>query len=189
MRCSIAMTWVLLFTNSAFEVALADGVEWRSEAASSELAFSAWYEGGELPGVFKDFEVLVELDEPDTGPRTLVVEVEVGSVDMKDREVNAELSESDWFDAASFPVAVFTSRDVRPAGSGFLAVGHLRLKGIEKPLEVPLEWRRDGDSASLTGSITLSRQHCRVGTGEWASDASLADRVELLFRVALAPER
>ena len=189
MRCSIAMTWVLLFTNSAFEVALADGLAWRSRASGGELAFSAWYEGEELPGVFEDFEVLVELDELGTGPRTLMVEVEVGSADMKDREINAALSEPDWFDAASFPVAVFTSRDVRPAGSGFLAVGHLRLKGIEKPLEVPLEWRRDGDSASLTGSLTLSRQNWRVGTGEWAGDSSLADRVELSFRVALVPER
>lgn len=189
MKCSIAMTWVLLATIPPMEIALADEVPWRSEAASSELAFSAWYEGEELPGVFKDFEVLVELDEPGTGPGTLVVEVEVGSVDMKDREVNAELSESAWFDVASFPVAVFASRDVRPAGSGFLAVGHLQLKGTEKPLEVPLEWRRNGDSATLSGSLTLSRQNWRVGTGEWASDSSLADRVELRFRVALAPER
>ncbi len=189
MRCFIAMTWVLLASIPSLEIVLADEVPWRSEAAGSELAFSAWYEGEELPGVFENFQVLVELDEPGTGPRTLMVEVEVGSVDMKDREVNAELSEAEWFDVASFPVAVFASRDVRQAGSGFLAVGHLRLKGIEKPLEVPLEWRRDGDSATLSGSLTLSRQNWRVGTGEWASDSSLADRVELRFRVALAPER
>jgi polyisoprenoid-binding protein YceI len=117
------------------------------------------------------------------------VEVKVGSADMNDREINAELVEPDWFNVASFPLAVFTSNQIRRGESGYLARGTLQLKGIERPLEIPLDWRRDGDSATLAGTATLSRQDWQVGAGEWASNASLSDRVELRYRVVLTSGR
>jgi polyisoprenoid-binding protein YceI len=106
---------------------------------------------------------------------------------MKDREVNAEIVEPDWFDAQAFPTANFESRDIRPAESGFLAIGRLRLKGIEQPLEIPLDWRPEGETATLSGSVALSRQAWDVGTGEWSNNASLSDRVDVRWRVTLSP--
>jgi hypothetical protein len=50
-----------------------------------------------------------------------------------------------------------------------------------------LAWEREGDSAGLTGSIRMSRQEWRIGTGEWSNDASLSDRVDLRWRVKLVP--
>lgn len=165
----------------------AGGPQWLARAADSELAFSAWYEGEELPGRFERFEARLELDESGTGPFALTVEVDVGSVDMNDREVNEALVEPEWFDAATFPVAVFTSNEIRPDGEAYLAGGRLQLKGIERALEIPLEWQRDGDSATLSGTAVLLRRDWQIGTGEWASDASLADRVELRYRLTFSP--
>jgi polyisoprenoid-binding protein YceI len=129
------------------------------------------------------------MDESGTGPGTLAVQVELASADMNDREINAELAEPDWFDVASFPRAEFRSDEIRPGPSGYLASGHLRLKGIEKALEIPLEWRRDGDRAMLSGTVILSRGQWQVGVGDWAGDSRLEDRVELSYTVDLAPER
>jgi polyisoprenoid-binding protein YceI len=162
---------------------------WISRASGSELAFSAWYEGEELPGRFERFEARLAVDESSGDPQALTVEVDVGSVDMNDRQINEELSEPEWFDAATFPQAAFSSDAIRRVGQAYLAAGQLRIKGIEKPLEIPLEWRRDGDSATLSGAVTLMRRDWQVGSGEWASDASLADRVELRYRVTLTPAR
>ncbi|MCU0988221.1 MAG: YceI family protein [Xanthomonadales bacterium] len=86
-----------------------------------------------------------------------------------------------------FPTASFESRDIRPAESGFLAIGRLRLKGIERTLEIPLAWRQEGGSATLSGSVTLSRHAWDVGTGEWSDNASLSDRVDVRWRVTLSP--
>lgn len=165
----------------------ADPGQWSSVAAGSELSFAAYYEGEELPGRFAAFGVKLETDE-DTGmPTALFVEVQTGSADMKDREVNAEIVEPDWFDAQAFPTANFESRDIRPAESGFLAIGRLRLKGIEQPLEIPLDWRPEGETATLFGWVALSRQAWDVGTGEWSNNASLSDRVDVRWRVTLSP--
>lgn len=184
--------WVLAGALSLVgpSIAVTADETWLSRAADSELLFSAWYEGEELPGRFADFEARVQLNDAGDGPRSLVVEVQVGSADMNDREINAELAEPDWFHAASFPIAEFASSEIqRTATGGYVATGRLRLKGIEKPVELPLEWRRDGDSATLSGSLLLLRRNWQVGVGEWASDASLADRVEVRYRVTLEPGR
>lgn len=189
MKLSATALWSALALLVSAGTALADGNQWRSTAAGSELAFSAWYEGEELTGHFEVFAVRVELDEGGAEPVALKVEVTVDSADMKDREVNEELKEPDWFDAASFPTAVFASSEIRAADSGYVATGHLLLKGIDRPLEIPLNWRRDGDSATLSGMIALSRRDWQIGAGEWSSDASLSDRVELRYTVTLTPER
>lgn len=160
---------------------------WKAVAADSELRFSAYYEGEELPGRFTAFTVTLESSGDTLGPAALVVEVETASADMSDREINAEIGEPEWFDTAAFPVARFESRDIRKSDTGYLAVGRLRLKGVDQALELPLDWRQDGDSAELSGSIRLSRRDWRIGTGEWSSEASLADRVDLRWRVRLVP--
>jgi polyisoprenoid-binding protein YceI len=161
--------------------------QWTSVAADSELAFSAYYEGEELPGRFASFDVRLETDEGSGMPVALFVQVRTASADMKDREINAEIVEPEWFDAAAFPDATFESRDIRPADSGFLARGCLRIKGVEQALEIPLEWAQADGTAILSGTSTLSRQAWQVGTGEWANNASLSDRVDLRYRVTLLP--
>jgi polyisoprenoid-binding protein YceI len=189
MKYAPGATWLVLALLAGMQSGLAQEAAWRSTAADSELAFSAWWEGTELPGHFADFTARVQLDETGTDPAALTVEVKVGSADMNDREINAELVEPDWFNVASFPLAVFTSTAIRRGESGYLAAGSLRLKGIESPLDLPLDWDRDGDSATLSGTVTLSRQDWQIGAGEWSSNASLSDRVELRYRVVLKPER
>ena len=166
---------------------VADPTQWSSVAADSQLTFSAYYEGEELPGRFTTFAVRLEVDEATGSPCALFVEVEIGSADMNDREINAEIVEPDWFDAQAFPTASYESSQIRPAENGFLATGGLRIKGIEQALELPLDWRQEGGTATLSGSVTLSRQAWQVGTGEWSNNASLSDRVDVHFRVALAP--
>jgi polyisoprenoid-binding protein YceI len=167
--------------------ARADPQTWTAVPAESELRFSAYYEGEELSGRFAAFTVTVETDCETGAPAALVVEVETASADMSDREINAEIDEPEWFDVASFPTARFEAHDIQPAEPGYLAVGRLQLKGIDQSLELPLAWEREGDSAGLTGSIRMSRQEWRIGTGEWSNDASLSDRVDLRWRVKLVP--
>jgi polyisoprenoid-binding protein YceI len=165
----------------------ADSGRWSSVAADSELTFSAYYEGEELPGRFAAFSVTLDIQEETGAPAALRVEVTTASADMNDREVNAEIVEPEWFDVQAFPAAVFESQDIEPEGDGFRAKGCLRIKGVEQNLEIPLDWTRESDRGTLTGSVRLSRLDWQVGTGEWSNDASLADRVDVRWRVTLVP--
>ena len=189
MRSAFAGLCVALLLASGAGPVVADEAPWLANTDDGDLEFSAWYEGDELRGSFAHFNVRAQLDPAGDGPQALTVEVRVGSADMRDREVNEELREPDWFDAASFPLAVFQCDEVRPAESGYLAAGTLHLKGIDRPLVLPLELQRDGDTATLSGSVILSRRDWQIGTGEWADDERLEDRVEVRYRVALQPGR
>lgn len=165
----------------------ADLAAWQSGAAESSLEFAAYYEGERLPGVFSRFDVRLETDAAGNVPMSLRVEVAMGSADMNDDEVNAELLGPAFFDVAGFPTAVFNSDEIRAVDNAWLAVGKLNIKGNEQALELPLTWQQDAASALLQGSLTLSRSAWEVGTGEWSGTASLADRVEVQFHVVLAP--
>lgn len=159
--------------------------QWQATPANGELSFSAWYEGEAVTGRFRRFEVRVTMDESGRAPVALEVEVETGSADMNDREVNAELAEPEWFDVANFPAASFRSSDIRLSGERYIATGVLRIKGIEHPLELPLAWDERGGTTLLTGQVNLSRHDWQIGTGEWSGDTALADRVEVRYDLKL----
>lgn len=162
--------------------------QWLSVARDSELRFAARYEGEEIPGRFARFEVRLTADAGTGEPTALAVEVDMGSADMNDDEINEELSGPDWFAAARFPDARFIADDIRSRGDGFVASGRLRIRDIEQSLEVPFTWRPDGERSVLTGSVDLPRLAWQVGIGEWAEDDSLADRVTVAFDVVLIRE-
>ena len=174
---------------AAHPVAGADAVEWSSLPGDSSLAFSAYYEGEKLPGRFEQFSVSLQTDAASGAPLRLVVEVATGSADMNDREINAEIGEAEWFATDSFPSARFESTDFEATETGYLAQGRLSLKGVERPLELPLSWSHGGDAGELTGTLRMSRLDWRIGTGEWENDASLSDRVDLRWHVRMAPSR
>jgi polyisoprenoid-binding protein YceI len=167
----------------------AEPARWTADDSSGELSFTAWYEDEAVSGRFQRFRVSVAVEASDRPPSGLEVEVDTGSADMNDREVNAELLESEWFDVANFPTATFRSSDIRASGGGYVAAGVLQIKGVERPLDLPLDWRVEDGAAQLWGNLKLSRRDWQVGTGEWSSDAALADRVEVRFRVNLTAPR
>jgi polyisoprenoid-binding protein YceI len=181
MGAGLKTTLALLITAVALP-AVAE-TQWESRADGSELRFSAWYEGEEIPGRFGRFSVRLGTGAADGEPISLTVEVRMSSADMNDGEVNQELAEPEWFGTAAHPAARFVSEDIVPADGGFLARGQLQIKDVERPLDVPFAWLPDGRKGSLTGAVELSRLAWRVGAGEWASDASLADRVRVSFDV------
>lgn len=178
---------IALLAAVATSPAAADS-QWRSVAEDSELRFAARYEGEEIPGRFARFDVRLTTDAETGEPAGLAVEVDMVSADMGDDEINEELSGPDWFAAARFPAAQFVAADIRVRGDGFAASGQLRIRDVERSLEVPFTWRRDGERSMLTGSVELSRLSWQVGAGEWAEDERLADLVMVTFDVVLMRE-
>ncbi len=182
-RALLLATWLLPMISPPL---LAAG--WTSLAEPSELRFVARWEDQPLNGRFSRFIVTVETDDSGLTPERLRVEVDVGSADMNDREINDELTQPDWFYVERFPKAVFQSEQISPGDSGgLLAPGTLELKGIRESTSVPFTWQLREGEAELSGAMTLSRGAWSIGMGEWENDDTIADNVELEFRVVLRP--
>ena len=155
----------------------------------SEFLFEASWEGTPLPGRFSDFDVRIDMDTGDVAA-ALTVSVGLAGADMDDPDINEAIAGPEWFSIAEFPTATFTSQSIAGDAPGtYVASGELELKGIRKSLDVPFTWSESGDQAEMTGELILDRTHFDIGSGEWASDESIATDVSLSFRVILARQK
>ena len=98
---------------------------WAADPVHSHVSFEVAYSGvNTFRGGFQEFQaVLAGGDEP-----TLEGTAKVGSVDVKDEQLNGHLQTPDFFDAERFPEISFRATD--------LDRGELTIKGVTRPVEL-----------------------------------------------------
>ncbi|MER7762151.1 YceI family protein [Streptomyces sp. NPDC097619] len=144
-------------------------------------------------GSFGDFEGVLELDGTDPTRSTAVIDVRTASVDTGIGDRDAHLRGGDFFDAETFPLMSFRSREARQlGGSTFRITGDLTIKDVTRPLSIDLE---------LNGSATDVYGNERVGfegsteilRSEWGltwnaaietGGVMVSDKVKLTFDVS-----
>lgn len=173
----------LLVSALAASSVLAD--EWRMQD-DGELLFEPTWEGEVVPGRFTGFDVRLDTGEGSIAGSKLTVTVKLDSADMDDPDINEAIAGAEWFAISKFPVATYTSEKIEAAADGgYLAAGHLDLKGVRLPVTVPFRWVESGDTAAMSGEVVIDRTRFEVGSGEWASDEPIGTAVRVRFSVAL----
>jgi polyisoprenoid-binding protein YceI len=172
-----------LLVTSTFPAKAAD---WRMDAATSRLEFSATFERAAAPGVFREFDARIRIDVDKPAEGRLDVTIVVKSADMNSADVNNAISGPEWFDFARFPKAEFRSAEVRRvSGNRYVARGNLSLKGVQHPVEIPFNWTETGNTARLDGEFVVKRGAFGIGTGEWAATNVIGADVTVRFNVRL----
>lgn len=115
-------------------------------------------------GRFRAFEGFLRLDGLRPGRSEAHVSVQTGSLDTGARARDSHITGPDFLDAATFPLMVFRSTAVVPAGEDtFRMTGSLRIKDIELPLHIDLDYGGCGIDAhgqrrvGFEGAATLRR--------------------------------
>jgi len=110
--------------------------------------------------------------------------LEPASVDSGLPEIDAAIKDKDFFAAAQYPRATYTSQSVEARGAGQVVHGTLDMKGRRRPLDVA--FGIDGSPArrSVTGTLRINRLDWGIGTGEWANTQWLAGEVAVEFKAA-----
>ncbi len=162
--------------------------DWRSQIASSKLAYSVDFEQLPINGLFEQFLVVYKTAADET-PQQLTVTVDIGSANMRNSDINEAIRDIDWFDISRYPQATFTSNLIEKGPDGnFVANGKLQLKGVTQPVNVPFTWQpvagRPGVMA-MTGHVILNRLDFLIGTGDWASGDEIGLTVSVDFAVRL----
>lgn len=139
---------------------------------SSTLGFSGSYQGEKFSGKFLRFSAKVALDKADLANASLNVEIDVTSATTGNTDYDSELKGSAFFDYAKFPAARFVSTTVRESGGALVADGTLTIRDKSKPVQITLDFKPAGTTATLGVQATLKRLDFDVGTGDW-SDTSL----------------
>ncbi|MFF7160762.1 YceI family protein [Streptomyces sp. NPDC008086] len=115
-------------------------------------------------GKFGAFEGLLKLDGYQPSRSEAHVSVQTGSLDTGIRERDEHLMSPDFFDSATFPLMAFRSTAVVDTGDdSFRLAGKLRIKDVELPLAIDLEFGGAGrdadgrDRVGFSGTATLRR--------------------------------
>ena len=179
------MTRIASLLVSMLAASVAFAGQWQMQDEGT-LLFEPTWEGEVVPGRFKDFDVQLDTCDAGIAGGRLEVTVRLESADMDDPDINEAIAEAEWFAVAVHPVATFASESVETASAGgYLASGHLELKGVRLPVSVPFSWSESGDRAAMQGELVIDRTRFEVGSGEWATGETIGTEVRVRFDLVL----
>jgi len=151
---------------------------------ASHVLFTATQADVPVDGEFRKFsaDAVFAPTKPEAGKVNFVVEV--GSVDTGSGDADQLLRGKEFFDAARYPQATFTSKVIAKGEAGlFQARGQFTLKGRSLELAIPFTARPEGAALRIEGSVPISRLAYKVGEGEWSDTGTLSDQVQVRFNL------
>jgi polyisoprenoid-binding protein YceI len=155
--------------------------------AKSEIAFTMKQMGVNFDGRFRKWSGDVVFDPGALDKSRAQFDIDLASVDLASIESEAEAKGSLWFNTAKFPVAHFASTSIRSVGGDrYEIAGKLSLKGITRDCVVPVAVKSDAaGNRTAEGSFSLKRLDYKIGEGEWADTATVADDIRVRVRIVL----
>ena len=165
----------------------ASAVPLKTDVARSSVAAVFKQMNVPVEAKFKKFSAQVDYDaaRPENGKA--IVDIDTASLDLGDAEMNKEVAKKDWFNAAQYPKATFTSSSIKPNGAGKLTVaGKLAIKGKTLDVSFPLTVKAEGGKQVFEGTLPIKRLAFNIGEGEWKDTSMVADDVVIKFRVTAA---
>ncbi|TQK28410.1 YceI family protein [Arthrobacter sp. SLBN-53] len=98
------------------------------------------------------------------GTPSVTATIDIASINTRNEQRDAHLKAPDFFDAAQFPTATFTSTGVRADGDDYVLDGEFTLKGVTKPVALNLQFNGvnpgmgHGAVAGFEASVVLNRK-------------------------------
>ena len=169
-------------------IGVAGAVEYNQLIAErSGLAFVSKQMNVPTEGRFKAFKAQVVFDPAAPARASIDFEIDMASIDVGSREANDEAKGKDWFNVKSFPSARFVSTAVKAAGPNkFEVTGKLAIKGKTRDVVVPVSFRPEGSAGLFEGSFAIKRGDYGIGEGMWAGFDTVANEVQIKFRLLAA---
>ena len=157
------------------------------DAAKSSVIAVSKQMGVPVEGKFRRFSAQVSFDPAKPADGRASIEIDIASFDLGDADFNRETAKKEWFDAAKFPKATFVTTAIKPAGAGkFEAAGKLAIKGITRDVVAPVSFKAEGGQQVFEGVLPIKRLTFNIGEGEWKDTSTVADDVQIKFRLVTA---
>ena len=137
-----------------------------------------------VEGTFGKYATTISGD-PDTLDNAKVrLEIDVASIDTRNKTRDGDLKSPNFFDAAKYPKIVFTSSKAWKQGGQVLLQGSLDMHGVKKDVTLTFDpsFGKNGagnDTWSYDGTLKINRNDWGIGTDSIAAKIGLKDAVEL----------
>lgn len=145
----------------------------------SKVSFSIKNFGIRTEGSLMGLQGSMELDPASAAPRAIQLSVDAQTINTDNRMRDNHLRKAEYFDVARYPRLLFTANSFTKTAEGYLVKGSLRIKGIEKNIEINCTTVRESNGYLFKGSFPINRRDFKVGGGS----ISLADELTVLFQI------
>jgi polyisoprenoid-binding protein YceI len=156
----------------------------------SKLTFVSKQMGVPVDGEFRKFSANLVFDpaKPDTGRAQ--IEIDMASVDAGATETNEEVAGKNWFNVKQFPKATFVSSGVKALGGNrFEVAGKLTIRDKTRDVVAPFTMIPQGAFTQFDGAVTIRRADFGIGQGVWGDFDTVANDVQIRFRLLAASKR
>jgi len=166
-------------------------VAWTADPAKSTLEFTFVQAGAKSGGRFARFTANIDFAAANPAAGRFDVNIDIGSVDTRDKDRDTQLRAPELFDGVKFPRAQFEASSFAAKGNGFEGSGKLSLRGVSRDVPVAFTFETLTEAgrpvAYLKGTATVKRLQFGVGQGEWKSTEWIEDEVDVAFNLRLQP--
>ena len=181
---------ICLATASLWSAMCAAGTaaSYTADPQQSRLEFVGVQAGAEFKAAFHKFTAAVDFAPDALASSRFDVQIELNSVDSKDKDRDTTIRGPDIFDVAHWPTAHYLTRSFTKSAVGFTAIGALTLRGVTKDVPIDFQFTPGAAGAKLEGSAKLKRLDFGAGQGDWKSTEEVADTVKVTFVLLLNPK-
>jgi polyisoprenoid-binding protein YceI len=181
---SLAAAYLVFATLTA----AAAPASWTVDKGASHLGFTGAMGGQSFSGNFGRWDAQIFFDPNNLGTSHVTATIDMASAKTDDQSRDEALPTDDWFAVNAFPRATFASREITAAGPGrYVAQGDLTIRNITLPVSLPFTLVIAGDTAKMSGSLSLDRSVFGVGQGQFKGGDTVA--LEVKVNVAVTAKR
>jgi len=157
---------------------------WTLQPAASMLSFAGTETGSPFTGSFAKWDAVITYDPAAPQAAHVHIVIDTASASSGDTQRDEAMPDSDWFDVAAFPQAVFDATGFTPAGGDkFTTTGTLTIRGVSQKVVLPFTLDVANGVATAKGTLNLTRTDYGVGQGAWASGDNVGLAVGVSFTV------
>lgn len=185
---AVANVFVMLMTSDA-----AATTPCTIDRPRSFVEFTAWQLFW-LPvsGRFRDIDGFFRLDEDAPEKSLAVVVIDARSVDTENPEADEFIRSEPMLDTERHPTALLKTSLFKPIGKAKMLVqGHLKMKGVRLPVEIPFTFQvsprgPDGIRRLKTGgTFKIQRLQYNIGGGAWSNTFLFHDQIEIKVQMEM----
>ena len=90
--------------------------------------------------------------------QTAAITIDMASISHENKDLQSHLKDGDFFDVTKFPTAIFETNNIQYINdSSAKAIGNLTVKGISKPVAIPLVITKNSTGRSIKAKISIDR--------------------------------
>lgn len=139
---------------------------------NSKIEFVGSKVTGSHNGGFKQFSGTIDLAKEGVDKSRVTLDVDINSIFTDADGLTTHLKTADFFDAAKYPKATFTSTKIEPASAPatHTVTGNLDMRGSKKSISFPANIQAAPDAVTVNAEFAINRKDFGINFAGKAND-------------------